>query len=597
MTRLGATPFDDNRCRFRVWAPLHERVDVRVGDRLAPLLRDAAGYHEAIVDDAPPGSRYLYRLTNGLERPDPASRLQPDGVHGPSAVVPVDFAWTDHDWRGLPLRDHVIYELHVGTFTPQGTFDAVIPRLAELAGLGVTALELLPIAQFPGERNWGYDGVYPFAAQESYGGPAGLHRLVDACHRLGLAVILDVVYNHLGPEGNYLAAFAPYFNQHARTEWGPTPNFDAPHCDPVRDYFLQNALYWLRDLHIDGLRLDAVNSIHDNTATHFLEDLSREVDAAFPPGAPQKLLFAETLSNDPRMVRPRAQHGHGLHAQWCDDFHHALHAALTGERDGYYQDYGPLEHLAKTYRMGYRWTGDFCAYRQRRHGRQPVGVRAEQIIAYAQNHDQVGNRRAGERLSALLPFEALKLAAAALLLAPCTPLLFMGEEYGETAPFPFFTSHGDQDLIDAVRLGRQREFAAFDWQGEPPDPQSEEVYLRAKLNWSLRETGRHRVLQELHRELLRLRREHPVLSRRDFADVATTVDEASRWLVLRRRHEGQEVAIAMNFSAAETASPLPPGKVIFDSESWAGDSRFGAGVLLPWQAVAVETSYTLRGEK
>ncbi len=591
MNQLGATCLEDNRCRFRVWAPLHDRVEVRIvgpAERIEAMHRDEAGFHEATLDDVPAGSRYVYRLTNGLERPDPASKLQPDGVHGPSQVVPLDFAWSDHEWRGVPLRDLVIYELHVGTFTPEGTFDAVIPRLVELAELGVTALELLPIAQFPGSRNWGYDGVHPFAAQESYGGPAGLHRLVDACHRLGLAVILDVVYNHLGPEGNYLAAFAPYFSTRVHTEWGPTPNFDAPHSDPVRDFFLQNAMYWLRDLHIDGLRLDAVNSIHDNTATHWLEELSRAVDAAFPPGTPRKLLFAESLSNDPRMIRSREQHGHGLHAQWCDDFHHALHAALTGEHGGYYQDYGPLEHLAKTYRMGYRWTGEFCAYRQRRHGRQPVGVRAEQIVVYAQNHDQVGNRRSGERLSLLLPFEALKLAAAALLVSPNVPMLFMGEEYGETAPFPFFTSHGDQDLIDAVRKGRQREFAAFDWQGEPPDPQSEEVYLLAKLNWSLRETGRHRVLWEMHRELLRLRREHSVLTRRDFADVTTTVDEASRWLVLRRRHAGREVAIAMNFSTAEIASPLPPGDVIFDSERWAGASRFAEGVLRPWQAVAVE---------
>jgi maltooligosyltrehalose trehalohydrolase len=507
---LGATYRGDNRCRFLVWAPLAEQVEVRLvspREALVPLQKEERGYFSAVVAGVEPGCLYFYRLNGQRDLPDPASRFQPQGVHGPSQVVDPRFPGGDGHWSGLPLRDYVIYELHVGTFTPEGTFDAVIPYLDELKELGLTALELMPVAQFPGGRNWGYDGVFPFAVQNSYGGPEALKKLVKACHQRGLAVVLDVVYNHLGPEGNYLAAYGPYFTQRYRTPWGPALNFDGPDSDEVRRFFVENTLFWAGEYHIDALRLDALHAIMDQSPQPFVAELAETVHRAREGWDRKFYLIAESDLNDVRLIRPPELGGYGLDAHWNDDFHHALHTLLTEEQTGYYQDFGRLEQLAKAWREGFIYSGEYSPYRHRRHGSSSRDISAERLVVFAQNHDQVGNRLGGERLSQLVSFEALKLAAGVVLLSPFLPLLFMGEEYGEVAPFWYFVSHSDPALIEAVRQGRKEEFAAFEWPGEPPDPLDEATFLRAKVDHHLGQGGKNRVIQEFYRELLRLRQE------------------------------------------------------------------------------------------
>jgi maltooligosyltrehalose trehalohydrolase len=443
------------------------------------------GYHEVIIDNLPSGARYKLRLDGKEERPDPASRLQPEGVHGPSEIVPREFAWNDSRWRGLPFASYVIYELHVGTFTNEGTFDAIIERLDELKDLGITAIELLPIAQFPGTRNWGYDGVQPYAAQHSYGGPLGLKRLVDACHTRNLAVVLDVVYNHLGPEGNYLGEFGPYFTDRYKTAWGLALNFDGPHSDHVRRYFVENALMWIDEFHIDALRVDAVHAIVDHSAEPFLQDLCSAVRERAERLGRKVFTIAESDLNAPRVLLPSTVGGLGFDSQWNDDFHHSLHVLLTGEKVGYYADYGRVADLATVSTTGYLFTGQYSQFRGRRYGAPPNESAGERFVVSAQNHDQVGNRMHGDRLSSLLSFDQLKVSAGALILFPFIPMLFMGEEYGETAPFQYFTSHSDPELIENVRKGRHEEFEAFTWQGEAPDPHDEQTFHRSKLNWNL----------------------------------------------------------------------------------------------------------------
>ncbi|MEW5762745.1 MAG: malto-oligosyltrehalose trehalohydrolase [Bacillota bacterium] len=587
--RPGAVYLGGGRCRFCVWAPRAERVAVRVvapREYTVPLARDERGYHSGTIEGIAPGARYFYVLDGEKERPDPASRYQPEGVHGPSQVVdPGAFPWSDREWRAPALPDLVLYELHVGTFTPEGTFAAVIPHLDELRELGVNAIELMPVAQFPGTRNWGYDGAYPFAVQNSYGGPEGLRQLVDACHRRGLAVILDVVYNHLGPEGNYLPDFGPYFTDRYRTPWGAALNFDGPGCDEVRRFFIANALYWLEEFHVDGLRLDAVHAIVDTSATPFLEELAAAVHRRAGELGRRVHVIAESDLNDPRLVRPRELGGMGLDAQWSDDFHHALHALLTGERHGYYRDFGRVRDLARAFREGYVYTGQYSPYRQRRHGRAPHLCPAHRFVVFAQNHDQVGNRARGERLSALTDFAGLKLAAAALLLSPFVPLIFMGEEYGETAPFLYFTDHPDPALGEAVRAGRRREFAAFAWQGEVPDPQDETTFLRSRLRRELARAGHHRVLREFYRHLIALRRELPALAVPDKEGLEAVPYEGKRVLYVRRGRGAAEIFAVFAFGDAAVALdlPVPPGRwekrLDTAEERWLGEgSRVPATV-------------------
>jgi maltooligosyltrehalose trehalohydrolase len=477
-------------------------------------------------------------------------------------VVDPAFDWHDQGWRGLPLAELVLYEIHVGTFTPQGTFASATGELDRLRHLGVNAVEVMPVAQFPGERNWGYDGVHPFAVQNSYGGPAGLKAFVDACHARGIAVILDVVFNHLGPEGNYLRDFGPYFTDAYRTPWGEAVNFDGPGSDDVRAFFLACARMWQEEFHLDGLRLDAIHAIKDFSAWPFLAELSSACAArAQALGRPFHLI-AESDQNDVRVLLPVDQHGLGMSAQWADDFHHAVHMLLTGEQRGYYADFGGLEHLARAWRDGWCYTGEESAARGCRHGTDPRGLPAEQFVFCIQNHDQVGNRARGERLSALVDFEGLKLAAGLLLLSPQVPLLFMGEEYGEESPFLYFTSHGDHGLIESVRRGRREEFAGFAWLGEVPDPQAEATFQASKLRTARAREGRGQVLSAFYRTLIGLRRTVHALAPGGAGRPEVQAWPARQALVVQRS-AGDDVVVAvfhLGDRERREAWPLPAGE-------------------------------------
>jgi maltooligosyltrehalose trehalohydrolase len=593
--RLGATLLGEDLCRFSVWAPFAQHVDVRVlspRETVQPLERQPRGYHEAILSGVEAGSLYMYRLDGEKERPDPASRHQPQGVHGPSEVIDSRFPWGDNAWSGIPLKDYLIYELHVGTYTPDGNFEAIIPHLDELKGLGVTAIELMPVAQFPGSRNWGYDGVYPFAVQNSYGGPDALERLVNACHLHELAVVLDVVYNHLGPEGNYLWDFGPYFTDRYRTLWGSAINFDGPHSDEVRRFFVENALSWVREFHVDALRLDAIHAILDFSAKPFLQELAGAVHEDADALGRRIFLMPESALNDARVIRSPELGGYGLDAQWNDDFHHALHTVVTGEQSGYYADFGRMEHLAKAFRQGYVYSGQYSVFRGRRHGNSSRDIPAHRFIVFSQNHDQVGNRMLGERLSQLVPFEALKLVAGCVILSPYIPLLFMGEEYGEIAPFPYFISHSDKHLVEAVRRGRQEEFASFRWQGEPPDPQDEKTFLRAKLDHSLRITGEHNVLYEFYTTLLRIRGEVLPAAWLSKENLLVETFEEDKLLVILRTFETEAFALVLHFGSErkQVCLSLPEGawKKWLDSteERWKGP-----GSSVPEEIESREKSY------
>lgn len=552
------------RCRFRVWAPFATTVELHLTeprDFFVSLKKDARGYHSGEVEGVEPGALYRYRLDGEKERPDPASRSQPLGVHGPSEVTESHFEWRDGSWRGIPLRDYILYEIHVGTFTREGTFEAIIPHLDELRTLGVTALELMPTAQFPGERNWGYDGVYPYAVQSTYGGPEGLKRLVDATHAKGLAMVLDVVYNHLGPEGNYLWDYGPYFTDRYKTPWGPAINLDGPHSDEVRSFLVGNALYWVTEFHFDALRIDAIHGIFDFSARHFLEELGAAVHDRAQDLNRRIYVTPESDLNDVRAILSPEVGGYGLDAQWNDDFHHAVHALVTKERSGYYEDFGRIEHLAKAFREGFVYSGQYSAYRRRRHGRSSATVPAERFVVFGQNHDQVGNKVLSDRLSESVPFEALKLVAGLVLLSPYIPLLFMGEEYGETARFPYFISHSDPDLVEAVRKGRKDEFAAFGWEVEPADPQDPATFMSAKLNRGLRRAGHHRVLYSFYREIMSLRKEinHLVGMSKERMEVQGF--EREKALLVRRWSGEVDVTVLYHFgdSPGRVSFTVPPG--------------------------------------
>jgi maltooligosyltrehalose trehalohydrolase len=541
--RLGAVPLGDGAVEFRVWALGADRVRVRVGGEEHVLSDVGGGVHEACVE-AHGGADYLYVLERDgelHELPDPASRHQPAGLRGPSQIVDAGaFAWTDGDFQARPLREHVIYELHVGTFTHEGTFDAAIEYLPGLAELGITAVEVMPIAEFPGRHGWGYDGVYLSAAQSSYGGPHGFQRFVDAAHASGLSVILDVVYNHVGASGNQaLAAFGPYFTDRYSTFWGNAINYDDAHCDPVREWVLQSAEGWVRDFHVDGLRLDAIHAIYDTGAVPIMAQLAERVHAA-RAGA---LVIAESGLNDPKVIRPRALGGFGHDAQWADDFHHALRVLLTGDRGGYYEEFGAVADLAKAFARPFVHDGQYSTFRKRRFGAPAPDRPPQQFVVFDQNHDQVGNRAFGDRL----PAPARPLAAFVTLLSPFTPMLFMGEEYGEPAPFQFFSDHIDEEIAIATRDGRRREFAAFaDFAGEQvPDPQDPATFERSKLT-----RVRDEALADLFARLLRLRPRLPD------EETMTEFDEDARWLTVDRG----PYRLACNFADGERALPLGPGR-------------------------------------
>jgi maltooligosyltrehalose trehalohydrolase len=548
-------PTPSTTTQLRVWAPRASRVDLALdGDRV-PARADPGGWWSASVPVERAAAGYAFSLDGGPPRPDPRSPWQPDGVHAPSR--PVDhaaFAWSDQGWRAPALAAGLIYELHVGTFTPAGTFEAAIERLDHLLALGVTHVELMPVAQFSGEHGWGYDGVALTAPHQPYGGPLGLKRLVDACHARGLAVLLDVVYNHLGPVGNYLAEFAPYFTDRHHTPWGAAVNLGEPE---VRGFVIDNACGWLRDYHLDGLRLDAIHALRDDSATHLLAELADAV-RVLERGLDRPLvLIAESDLNDPRVVRPAAQGGYGLDAQWNEDFHHALHALLTGERGGYYADFGRIADVATALSEGLVYAGRHSTYRGRPHGYPVRGLGGHAFVGCLQNHDQVGNRARGDRIGHLVSAGRLRIGAALVLTAPFVPMLFQGEEWNASAPFQYFTDHADPDVARAVREGRRREFAAF---GEDPaavpDPQARETFLRSKLDWAERTRGAHADVLDWYRRLIALRRARPALRDGRLEAVRVASDEDARWL----RMEREDLTVACNLDDQVRCVPLARGR-------------------------------------
>ena len=525
---------------FAVWAPVPERVRLQVEGSVHDMRREEGGWWRAEVEAGPEADYGFLLGDDDTPRPDPRSRRQPEGVHGPSRRHdPASYEWGDRAWTGRPLAGGVVYEMHVGTFTPEGTLDAAVGRLDHLVDLGVDFVELLPVNGFDGTHNWGYDGVLWYTVQESYGGPAAYQRFVDACHQRGLGVLQDVVYNHLGPSGNYLPLFMPIFSEGGANTWGSSVNLSGPDSDEVRRYILDNALMWLRDMHVDGLRLDAVHALVDERATHVLEEMAQEVDRLSVALGRPLTLIAESDLNDPRMVTPRVANGTGIHAQWSDDFHHALHAVLTGEGQGYYGDFAAagLSGLAKTLTGAYFHDGTWSSFRRRHHGR-PVDTAllpGWKFLGYLQDHDQIGNRAVGDRVSASLSPGLLAVGATLVLTSPFTPMLFMGEEWGASTPWQFFTSHTDPEIGRATAEGRKGEFAEHGWDAdEVPDPQDPETFTRSKLDWSEAEREPHARLLATTRALLALRRQHPDLVDPDLSRVEVAWDDEDRWLVVHR---------------------------------------------------------------
>jgi maltooligosyltrehalose trehalohydrolase len=572
---------------FRVWAPDASGAEVDTGGQRYPMVTAGEpGWWQASVPGAGADADYAFRLDGGDPLPDPRSLRQPYGIDGVSRAYDHSaFPWTDRGWRGGPLHGSLIYELHVGTFTPEGTLDAAIGRLDHLRDLGVDTVELMPVASFPGRHGWGYDGINLWAVHEPYGGPDALKRFVDACHARRLAVLLDVVYNHVGI-GNRLGDFGPYFTEAHVTPWGPAVNLDQPGSDEVRAFLIGNALMWLRDYHLDGLRLDAVHALEDRRALHFLEQLGNDVQALAARLNRDLVLIAESDANDPRLVTSREAGGYGLTAQWSDDFHHAVHAAITGERQGYYCDFGSMAALDKTLTRVFFHDGSWSAFRGRSHGRQVdiFRVPAHRFLGYLQNHDQIGNRATGDRIAADLPAALLKVGAGLVLTAPYTPMLFMGEEWGADTPWQYFTDHIDPGLARAVADGRRAEFARFGWPpGDIPDPQDEATFLRSKLDWSQLDAGEHREVLAWYRELIALRRARPELTDPRLDRVRADYNEGERWLVVRR---GQ-LRIVASLGSAPRRLPLAGQGAAVLAASCAGIALDGDSVKMPPAAFAV----------
>ncbi len=535
-----------------VWAPNSLTCSLFnvTGNRSIAMAQCGRGYWYVETGELKAGDLYYFELDGKQKLPDPASLSQPEGVHGPSQIVDIAaFSWTDLNWRNPEFNTYIIYELHMGTFSGSGTFNDIISRLDHLKSLGVTAIELMPVAQFPGTRNWGYDGVFPFCVQNSYGGAKALQQFVDTCHQEGFAVILDVVYNHIGPEGNYLPQYGPYFTDKYKTPWGSAVNFDDACSDPVRHYVVENALMWLKDFHIDALRLDAIHAIMDFSPRHIVQEINDKVALLNASGGSQKYLILETDLNDSRVLRPASAYGFGARAQWCDDFHHALRVALGQERVGYYQDFNGIRDLAKSLKQAYVFTGQYSEGRQRSYGSGTEGLTGDRFVVFAQNHDQVGNRMLGERLSQLLTFEQQKLAAAMVLLSPFVPMLFMGEEWGAQTPFLYFTDHSDASLIEAVEQGRKREFSGFQQQGSPLPANESATFDTSKLLWDEMNENPHYTLFRFYQLMIRLRKTEPALNCNDLSKLHVHCDESTGLLVVERRYGAQVIFCIYNFSA------------------------------------------------
>ena len=585
--RAGATGREDGSVTWGVWAPGVEQVALVLldGEKRVewPMDREPRGYHRIVRDAVAEGQRYRYRLDGRHDLADPRSLWQPEGAFGPSAVFfPDRFPWTDANWKGVRPDDLVFYEIHVGTFTPEGTFEAIIPRLPDLAELGITAVEIMPVGQFPGARGWGYDGVFPFAVQNTYGGPHGLEHLVDACHGHGLALFLDVVYNHFGPEASVFAEFGPYQTDRYKTPWGAAVNFDQAGCDPVRDFVLDNVRMWLLEFHLDGLRIDAADTLFDLGARHILREIKETATAAEERRGWPAIIAAESDLDDPRLLYPRESGGHALDVQWMDDYHHATHAFFTGEHHGYYADFGDARQLPRVLQQPYLYHWEYSAFRDRKHGALPEGLLGDRFVVFLQNHDQVGNRARGERLSTLLGSRAkLRLAASLLLLSPYLPLLFMGEEYGEENPFPFFCSFQDSALNDMVRNGRTQQFADRLEQAQVPDPGAETTYASARLSWSWPDGTFRAGLRRLHRDLLHARRHWPAL--RDFqnrtAQLSTGPEGVLILELVRGCNQVGPVRALFNLSDGPASLPVitPGWQILYSSESprYGGSRRNG----------------------
>ncbi len=574
----GAILDKTGNCRFSVWSPEKDQITLHLVESsgLFPMAKNARGYFRIDVPGIAAGARYFFRTPDGRDLPDPTSFFQPDGVHGPSAVVDHHaFRWTDAEWKGVPTSELILYELHVGTFTKAGTFEAVIDYLDHLRELGITAIQLMPVNQFPGDRNWGYDGVYPYAVHASYGGPEGLKKLVDTCHAKGIGVFLDVVYNHLGPEGNYFSQFGPYFTKQYRTPWGDAVNFDGEWSDSVREYFANNALYWFREYHVDGLRLDAVHMVFDNGALHFWQYLNNEVKRFEEKVGRRLHMIAESDLNSPRVVEDIGRNGWGFSAQWLDDFHHALYVLLDKNGRERYHDFGLMSQLAKAYKEGFVHSGDYVTFRKRKHGLSSAGIDGDRFIVFNLNHDQVGNRPNGERLCMLVDHARLKIAAAAVLLSPYIPMLFMGEEYADRSPFYYFVSHTDKELIEAVRKGRREEFRNFGGTFEPPDPQSDQTFKDCKLDWNKRLLKEHAMILEWHKMLIGLRKKVPAFRNPLKNDIHVNVESDAGLVILRRdRNEKEYAFLVMNFSDNHLQAMAPAVRKLWRKILDSNDTRF-----------------------
>jgi maltooligosyltrehalose trehalohydrolase len=587
--KIGANYLGEGRCEFCVWSPSADSVELEIVypvEKTYSLEPVDGGYWKLIIEGVFPGARYFYRVSGFHITPDPASFSQPEGVHECSEVIELDFfRWNDMDFSTPPADKLVIYELHTGTFTDEGTFDAIIPHLDSLKDLGVNAIELMPVTEFAGKRNWGYDTVYPFAVHNIYGGAASLQNLVNHAHKRGICIFLDVIYNHIGPEGNYFPYYAPYFTKKYKCPWGKALNFDDENSMGVRNYFLENVRFWFEKFHIDGLRLDAVHQIYDSSNSHILAEISRLTES-ISQSSYKRYLIAESDLNNPKLVMPVKKGGYGLDMQWLDDFHHSLHTLFLDNKIAYFQDYGGFSHLSKAYTEGFVYSGQFSQFRGHNHGKSSKHISSERFVVFNENHDQAGNRLNGERLSTLLPFEAYKLNAAITLLSPYIPMLFMGEEYFEDNPFLFFVDFSDPQIRTNVVKGRNREFARF-WKKEPPDPLSEKTFLASKLDLSKRNFGRHKNILEFYKYLLKLRREIPSLYHLEKKAVKTGFCENTRLFWVSRRSKASETFAIYNLSAVSQTVEFNPAKFKIGRGDWvklieSADEKWGGnGAELP----------------
>ena len=544
---IGLNFSNDGSSEFCLWAPSAENIELIINDDLIlKAEKKDYGFWNLKTKGINPGDSYLVRMNQSEIFPDPASLSQPEGVNGPSVAYDLpDFSWEDKQWKGIKDEGNIFYELHTGTFTEPGTFEGIAGKIEYLKELGINIIEIMPVSQFPGTRNWGYDGVYPFAVQYSYGGARGLQQLVNLCHKNGLSVVLDVVYNHLGPEGNYLNEFGPHFTDKYKTPWGKAVNFDDEWCDGVRRFYIENMLMWFRDFHIDGLRLDAVHAIRDFSPKHILRELREYADSLETRTGRKYLLIAEIDLNDTRYINPPMKDGYGLDMQWCDEFHHAVHAFVTKERNGYYADFGELKHIIKSLDSGYVYDGSFSSHRKKFFGSNTAGIPGNKFIVFIQNHDHVGNRMLGDRIGNFVNTELLKLMAGTVFISPFVPLLFMGEEYNETNPFSYFTSHTDENLAELVKKGRANEFKDFMDEDNAADPQSEDLFQNSKLTFNI--SGNNQFIYQFYRELIRLKKFHLVW--KDYDRTNVTVEQAGNNAVLfsKRIRDNQLIAV-LNFN-------------------------------------------------